>query len=79
MESIESMDKEVKTAATDEKKDIDKLEDIKNGLSNITALVNDLTEKIGALKEAEAMEDHTEETETEEKEEPEEPEEKEGD
>ena len=79
MESIESMDKEVKTAATDEKKDIDKLEDIKNGLSNITALVNDLTEKVGALKEAEDTEDHTEETETEEKEEPEEPEEKEGD
>ena len=79
MESIESMDKEVKTAATDEKKDIDKLEDIKNGLYNITALVNDLTEKVGALKEAEDTEDHTEETETEEKEEPEEPEEKEGD
>ena len=79
MESIESMDKELKTAATDEKKDIDKLEDIKNGLSNITALVNDLTEKVGALKEAEDTEDHTDETETEEKEEPEEPEEKEGD
>ena len=81
MESIESIDKEIKTAAPDEKKDIDKLEDIKNGLSTITALVNDLTEKIGALKEAEETEDHTED-ETEEKEEteePEEPEEKEGD
>lgn len=81
MESIESIEKEIDSTAPDEKKDIDKLEDIKNGLASITQMVSDLTEKIGALKESEASEDHTEETEeTEEteKEEPEEPEEKEG-